>query len=164
MDVNDTAGGRTTGSGQRGHTGGTISDLRMYKASCPGGIWLWGMPGGNEDEYVDPQDAGLDPHDVDASHGIDVDDGGGGGYVDEGTDPPHRGVVGGLDCCPGCFPHPDHEDEDEDEDEDEGEDEEDEGKEIVPSCEWFRRQPCDEREMLPEGPWYEAPGVKAGND
>lgn len=31
-------------SGHFGHTGGTTSDFKMYKSSCPEGIKLLGMP------------------------------------------------------------------------------------------------------------------------
>jgi hypothetical protein len=35
-------------AGHAGHTGGTISDFKIYKSSFPGGIIFFGMPCGNE--------------------------------------------------------------------------------------------------------------------
>ena len=40
--------GHADDTGHTGQTGGTISDFKMYKSSCPGGIWLFEIPCGNE--------------------------------------------------------------------------------------------------------------------
>ena len=40
--------GHAADDGQAGQTGGTTSDFKIYKSSCPGGIIRPGIPLGNE--------------------------------------------------------------------------------------------------------------------
>jgi len=46
--VSSNLGSGQTRFGHTGHTGGTTSDFKMYRSSCPVGICDLGTPGGNE--------------------------------------------------------------------------------------------------------------------